>query len=127
MGATFYTSLETQTDILNSKTTTATILTLILSLLVLEQLVYRAKKAHLPGAKWTIPVIGKFADSLNPTLANYKAQWNSGPLSAVSVFNMYVLIIKQCTEKSTDSRKQFHRHRFFQRNGQEDPQLPQPR
>lgn len=79
-----------KTDILNSKTTTATILTLILSLLVLEQLVYRAKKAHLPGAKWTIPVIGKFADSLNPTLANYKAQWNSGPLSAVSVFNMCV-------------------------------------
>ncbi|KAE8543400.1 hypothetical protein D1P53_000109 [Cryptococcus gattii VGV] len=76
----------------DSKTTTATILTLILSLLVLEQLVYRAKKAHLPGAKWTIPVIGKFADSLNPTLANYKAQWNSGPLSAVSVFNIFIVI-----------------------------------
>jgi C-22 sterol desaturase len=50
--------------------------------------VYRYKKAHLPGAKWTIPVIGKFADSLNPSLEGYKRQWYSGPLSAVSVFNM---------------------------------------
>lgn len=71
-----------------SKTTAATILTLIISLLVLEQIVYRSKKAHLPGDKWTIPVIGKFADSLNPTLENYKKQWYSGPLSCVSVFNM---------------------------------------
>ncbi|WVW79241.1 hypothetical protein I302_101207 [Kwoniella bestiolae CBS 10118] len=76
----------------DTKTTTATILTLVISLLLLEQLVYRTKKAHLPGAKWTIPVIGKFADSLNPTLANYKAQWNSGPLSAVSVFNIFIVI-----------------------------------
>jgi C-22 sterol desaturase len=50
--------------------------------------VYRSKKQHLPGAKWTIPIIGKFADSLNPTLENYKAAWNAGPLSCVSVFNM---------------------------------------
>ena len=72
------------------KTAAATILTVIVSLLLLEQMVYRAKKAHLPGAKWTIPVIGKFADSLNPTLANYKSQWDAGPLSVVSVFNMWV-------------------------------------
>ncbi|KAK8843391.1 hypothetical protein IAR55_007048 [Kwoniella newhampshirensis] len=76
----------------DTKTTTATVLTVILSLLVLEQVVYRTKKAHLPGAKWTIPIIGKFADSLNPTLANYLAQWNSGPLSAVSVFNIFIVI-----------------------------------
>jgi len=75
---------------LKSKTTAATILTAIISLLILEQVVYRSKKAHLPGDKWTIPVIGKFTDSLNPTLSNYKKQWYSGALSAVSVFNMYV-------------------------------------
>lgn len=73
-----------------SKTTAATILMVIISLLFLEQIVYRTKKAHLPGDKWTIPIIGKFYDSLNPTLANYKAQWYSGPLSVVSVFNMCV-------------------------------------
>ncbi|CUA72355.1 hypothetical protein RSOLAG22IIIB_01022 [Rhizoctonia solani] len=62
------------------------------SLLVLEQTVYRMKKKHLPGASWTIPVIGKFADSLNPTLEGYKKQWDSGALSAVSVFNIFIVI-----------------------------------
>lgn len=66
-----------------------TTLAIVLSLLALEQAVYRYKKAHLPGAKWTIPIIGKFADSLNPTLENYKKQWDAGALSVVSVFNMY--------------------------------------
>lgn len=39
----------------------ATVLVVLATLLVLEQSVYRYKKKHLPGAKWTIPVIGKFA------------------------------------------------------------------
>lgn len=67
--------------------TTAAIL---LSILVLEQTVYRYKKRHLPGATWTIPLIGKFADSLHPTMEGYMKQWASGPLSAISVFNVYV-------------------------------------
>ena len=61
----------------------------ILSLLALEQGIYRYKKSHLPGSKWTIPIIGKFKDSLNPTLEGYMKQWESGALSALSVFNMY--------------------------------------
>ncbi|ORY24797.1 putative C-22 sterol desaturase [Naematelia encephala] len=76
----------------DGKTTAATVLTLIISLLIIEQIVYRTKKSYLPGDKWTIPIIGKFADSLNPTLSNYKSQWNSGPLSAVSVFNIFIVI-----------------------------------
>ncbi|KAL7421238.1 RNA polymerase C-22 sterol desaturase [Cryptotrichosporon argae] len=76
----------------DAKTAVFTSLALVLSLLALEQAVYRSKKAHLPGAKWTIPVIGKFADSLNPTLANYKKQWYSGALSCVSVFNIFIVI-----------------------------------
>ena len=71
-----------------SRTLAATILTVIITLLALEQAVYRSKKQNLPGDKWTIPVIGKFADSMNPSLKSYKKQWYSGPLSAVSVFNM---------------------------------------
>jgi len=67
--------------------TTAAILA---SLLLLEQLVYRYKKRHLPGASWTIPLIGKFADSMSPSMEGYKKQWDSGALSAISVFNMYV-------------------------------------
>jgi C-22 sterol desaturase len=65
--------------------TTAVIL---LSLLAVEQAVYRYKKRHLPGDTWTIPVIGKFADSMRPTMEGYRKQWDSGALSAVSVFNM---------------------------------------
>lgn len=66
----------------------ATTLAIVGSLLVLEQVVYRSKKGNLPGATWTIPIIGKFADSLNPTLENYQKGWDLGPLSAISVFNM---------------------------------------
>lgn len=67
--------------------TTAAVL---LVLLILEQAIYRSKKASLPGARWTIPIIGKFADSVNPTLEGYKKQWAMGELSAISVFNMSV-------------------------------------
>lgn len=58
------------------------------SLLALEQAVWRYKRGRLPGDTWTIPIIGRFADSTKPTMENYKRQWDSGPLSAVSVFNM---------------------------------------
>ena len=61
---------------------------IVLTLLALEQAVWRYKKRQLPGDNWTIPVIGKFVDSMKPTLENYMKQWNSGALSAVSVFNM---------------------------------------
>ncbi|KAF9243722.1 cytochrome P450 [Melanogaster broomeanus] len=69
-----------------------TTLALVAALLVLEQSVYRYKKRHLPGAKWTIPVIGKFADSMKPTMEGYMAQWNSGALSAISVFNIFIVM-----------------------------------
>ncbi|KAJ6604188.1 cytochrome P450 sterol C22-desaturase [Mycena vulgaris] len=61
-------------------------------LLALEQSVYRAKKGSLPGDKWTIPVIGKFADSMKPTMEGYKRQWDSGVLSAISVFNIFIVM-----------------------------------
>lgn len=67
-----------------------TTLAVLFTLLALEQSIYRYKKRHLPGATWTIPVIGKFADSLKPTMEGYMRQWNAGDLSAVSVFNMSV-------------------------------------
>ncbi|KAF5375272.1 hypothetical protein D9758_000083 [Tetrapyrgos nigripes] len=69
--------------------TTAAIL---LGLLALEQTVYRYKKGHLPGDPWTIPIIGKFADSMKPTMENYMKQWNSGALSALSVFNIFIVM-----------------------------------
>lgn len=65
-----------------------TLLAVVATLLVAEQYYYQKKKAGLPGPKWTIPVIGKFADSLHPSLEKYQEGWNSGPLSVASVFNM---------------------------------------
>ena len=67
-----------------------TTLAIVFTLLALEQSVYRYKKKHLPGDSWTIPIIGKFADSMNPTMEGYMKQWNAGALSALSVFNMSV-------------------------------------
>ncbi|KAF9056474.1 cytochrome P450 sterol C22-desaturase [Panaeolus papilionaceus] len=69
-----------------------TSVTIVASLLVLEQVVYRIKKRHLPGSSWTIPLIGKFADSMSPTIEGYKRQWNSGDLSALSVFNIFIVM-----------------------------------
>lgn len=72
-----------------SPTTVAlSIATIIVTGLLYEQYRYQTKKAGLPGPKWTIPIIGKFADSLNPTMENYIKGWNSGPLSVASVFHM---------------------------------------
>lgn len=65
-----------------------TMLALLATALIYEQVNYQRKKAGLPGPKWTIPVIGKFADSLNPSLEKYMEGWNSGPLSVASVFHM---------------------------------------
>jgi C-22 sterol desaturase len=73
---------------LPSQTAIFTTLSIAGALLLLEQAVYRSKKGKLPGDSWTIPVIGKFADSLKPTLEGYQKQWDSGELSALSVFNM---------------------------------------
>jgi C-22 sterol desaturase len=79
-------------DILSSAskvaTWTNTTLAIVLTLLIIEQSVYRRKKKHLPGDSWTIPIIGKFADSTKPTMEAYMKQWNAGALSALSVFNM---------------------------------------
>ncbi|KAJ7293781.1 cytochrome P450 sterol C22-desaturase [Mycena rebaudengoi] len=69
-----------------------TTLAVLIALLALEQTVYRVKKRNLPGDTWTIPIIGKFADSMKPTMQNYKKQWDSGVLSAVSVFNIFIVM-----------------------------------
>jgi len=65
---------------------------IVASLLILEQAVYRYKKRHLPGARWTIPIIGKFADSVSPSMEGYQKQWDSGALSAISVFNIFIVM-----------------------------------
>jgi sterol 22-desaturase len=84
-----------------SNAATYTTLAIVFALLALEQSVYRYKKRHLPGDSWTIPIIGKFADSMKPTMEGYMKQWNSGALSALSVFNMSVSLIAFSAKKLT--------------------------
>lgn len=68
------------------------VLAVVATLLLAEQYNYQKKKAGLPGPKWTIPIIGKFADSLHPSLEKYQEGWNSGPLSVASVFHIFIVI-----------------------------------
>ncbi|KDQ20436.1 hypothetical protein BOTBODRAFT_151125 [Botryobasidium botryosum FD-172 SS1] len=77
---------------LPSVSTPTILVSVFIGLLVLEQFVYRQKKQGLPGDRWTIPLIGKFMDSMNPTLEGYKRQWDSGELSALSVFNIFIVM-----------------------------------
>jgi sterol 22-desaturase len=83
-------------------TWTYTTLAILIALLVLEQSVYRYKKKNLPGDSWTIPIIGKFADSMKPTMEGYMKQWNSGALSALSVFNMLACLLSVSVQKKAD-------------------------
>ncbi|BGP45698.1 RNA polymerase C-22 sterol desaturase [Rhodotorula kratochvilovae] len=65
------------------KTVATSVLAVVVSLLVAEQLLWRSRKQHLPGHAWQIPVIGQFAESLNPTMEAYKR---------CIVFNIYIVI-----------------------------------
>ncbi|GAA5896182.1 hypothetical protein JCM6882_008512 [Rhodosporidiobolus microsporus] len=66
-------------------------LVVLVTLLIAEQSLWRWRKQHLPGPQWQIPVIGQFAESLNPTMEAYKRSWAT-PLASVSVFNIYIVI-----------------------------------
>ncbi|GAA5872497.1 hypothetical protein JCM8547_006931 [Rhodosporidiobolus lusitaniae] len=61
----------------NSSIATA-VLVVVITLLLAEQSLWRYRKQHLPGHSWQIPVIGQFAESLNPTMEAYK---RCGPAS----------------------------------------------
>ncbi|GAA5872505.1 hypothetical protein JCM8547_006932 [Rhodosporidiobolus lusitaniae] len=74
----------------NSSIATA-VLVVVITLLLAEQSLWRYRKQHLPGHSWQIPVIGQFAESLNPTMEAYKRSWAT-PLASVSVFNIFIVI-----------------------------------
>lgn len=75
----------------NTNWVTTTVV-LVGTLLVLEQIRYRYKKRHLPGPAFTIPIIGKFVNSLYPSIENYCKQWSTGDLSALSVFHIFIVM-----------------------------------
>lgn len=61
--------------------------------LVWDQISYQTKKGSIAGPRWKFwPVIGPFLESLDPKFEEYKAKWDSGPLSCVSIFHKFVVI-----------------------------------
>ncbi|KAF8525206.1 cytochrome P450 sterol C22-desaturase [Hysterangium stoloniferum] len=92
MPLSYFTNSTILPTISSSSTWLYTSLAVLAALFILEQTIYRRKKANLPGSSWTIPIIGKFADSMNPTMEGYQRQWDSGALSALSVFNIFIVM-----------------------------------
>ncbi|ANB11851.1 C-22 sterol desaturase [Sugiyamaella lignohabitans] len=69
------------------------VLTVVVGLLIYDQISYIIKKGSIAGPKFKVwPVIGPFLESMNPKFEEYKAKWDSGPLSCVSVFHKFVVI-----------------------------------
>jgi C-22 sterol desaturase len=52
---------------------------------------YIYQKGSIAGPWLKIPFMGPFLDSVNPKFEGYKAKWDSGALSCVSVFHKFVL------------------------------------
>ena len=51
---------------------------------------YIYQKGSIAGPRLKIPFMGPFLDSVNPKFEAYKAKWDSGELSCVSVFHKSV-------------------------------------
>ncbi|POY76101.1 hypothetical protein BMF94_0824 [Rhodotorula taiwanensis] len=80
-----WSALDTLPSLKEAKPATVwtSVLCVIVALLIAEQALWRSRKRHLPGKQWQIPIIGQFAESLNPTMEAYKRSWAT-PLAAVS-------------------------------------------
>jgi C-22 sterol desaturase len=48
---------------------------------------YHYLKGAIVGPMYKIPFMGPFLQSVNPKFTEYKAKWDSGDLSCVSVFH----------------------------------------
>lgn len=48
---------------------------------------YHYLKGNIVGPAYKIPFMGPFLQSVNPKFTEYKAKWDSGELSCVSVFH----------------------------------------
>ncbi|KAJ5246065.1 Cytochrome 61 [Penicillium chermesinum] len=66
--------------------------TLFLAAVIYDQLKYHYLKGNIVGPVYKIPFMGPFLQSVNPKFTEYKAKWDSGELSCVSVFHKFVVI-----------------------------------
>ncbi|ODV89000.1 hypothetical protein CANCADRAFT_58045 [Tortispora caseinolytica NRRL Y-17796] len=68
-------------------------LLLLATLLLYDQATYIRKKGKIAGPSFKMwPIIGPFLESMDPKFEEYKAKWDSGKLSCVSVFHKFVVI-----------------------------------
>ncbi|KAL8987212.1 MAG: hypothetical protein Q9177_003555 [Variospora cf. flavescens] len=68
------------------------VITTFLLLVAYDQFKYLWNKGSIAGPAWKMPFIGPFLSSVNPKMDEYKAKWNSGELSCVSVFHKFVVM-----------------------------------
>ncbi|KAL2218859.1 cytochrome P450 61 [Thermoascus aurantiacus ATCC 26904] len=78
--------------IYNGFTWWSALLTLFLAAVVYDQAKYIWLKGSIVGPAMKIPFMGPFLQSVNPKFHEYKAKWDSGELSCVSVFHKFVVI-----------------------------------
>ncbi|KAI1934126.1 RNA polymerase C-22 sterol desaturase [Ophidiomyces ophidiicola] len=76
----------------NNFTGFTAILALLMLLIAYDQIKYIWLKGSIVGPKFKIPFMGPFLESVNPQFTKYKAKWDSGELSCVSVFHKFVVI-----------------------------------
>lgn len=69
------------------------ITTAIVLIFSYDQVMYQIRKGSIAGPRFKVwPIIGPFLESLDPKFEEYKAKWDSGPLSCVSIFHKFVVI-----------------------------------
>ncbi|OJJ47717.1 hypothetical protein ASPZODRAFT_141288 [Penicilliopsis zonata CBS 506.65] len=79
-------------SVLEGFTVWKALLTLFVAAVVYDQLKYIWLKGSIVGPSMKIPFMGPFLESVNPRFDKYKAKWDSGDLSCVSVFHKFVVI-----------------------------------
>ncbi|KAL2799342.1 cytochrome P450 [Aspergillus keveii] len=79
-------------DFLNGLTVWKALITLLALAVAYDQFRYIYLKGAIIGPAWKLPFMGPFLQSVNPKFHEYKAKWDSGDLSCVSVFHKFVVI-----------------------------------
>ncbi|EAU35617.1 cytochrome P450 61 [Aspergillus terreus NIH2624] len=79
-------------SVLEGFTVWKALLTLFLAAVIYDQLRYFWLKGSIVGPAMKLPFMGPFLQSVNPKFHEYKAKWDSGELSCVSVFHKFVVI-----------------------------------
>ncbi|KXX79409.1 Cytochrome P450 61 [Madurella mycetomatis] len=69
------------------------LVTFLLGLVVYDQVMYLHRKGSITGPRFKIPLTGPFIQALHPKFEAYVAQWASGPLSCVSIFHKFVVLV----------------------------------